>query len=99
MTGNTDWLSALGILLAGLVLGFMFVYGYVMRRRDGVAPATGDLELRDLEAKRDALLQQLREGEDDAEERARLEVEAAQVLRAIDVRTQRVAAGAAPPPR
>ncbi|MGZ4809488.1 MAG: tetratricopeptide repeat protein [Thermoanaerobaculia bacterium] len=98
MTGNTDWLSALGILLAGLVLGFMFVYGYVMRRRDGVAPATGDLELRDLEAKRDALLQQLREGEDDAEERARLEVEAAQVLRAIDVRTQRVAAGASPAP-
>jgi tetratricopeptide (TPR) repeat protein len=88
MNGGTDWLSALGILLAGLVLGFMFVYAYVMRRRDVVAPVSGDLELLDLEAKRDALLQQLREAEDDAEERARLEVEAAQVLRAIDVRTQ-----------
>jgi len=84
MTGQTDWLSAIGILLAGLVLGFMFVYAFVTRRRGAIAPAD-DLELRDLEARRDALLQQLRELDgDDKDERARLEVETAQVLRSID---------------
>ncbi len=96
MNGSTDWLSAVGILLAGLVLGFMFIYAYVMRRRDVVVPAGGDLELRDLEARRDTLLHQLRDGDDDAEERARIELEAAQVLRTIDGRVQGVAAGASP---
>jgi len=97
MTGQTDWLSAIGILLAGLVLGFMFIYAFVMRRREAPAGAE-DLELRDLEAKRDALLQQLRELEaGDADERARLEVEAAQVLRKIDARTN-VATGFSPAP-
>ena len=84
MNGQTDWLSAIGILLAGLVLGFMFVYAYVMKRR-GQQPFVEDVELRDLEAKRDALLQQLRDLDaNEKDERARLEVEAAQALRAID---------------
>src|SRR5512132_3813764 len=88
MNGQTDWLSAIGILLAGLVLGFMFVYAYVMKRR-GQQPVVEDVVLRDLEAKRDALLQQLRDLDaNEKDERARLEVEAAQVLRAIDVHTK-----------
>ena len=96
MNGQTDWLSAIGILLAGLVLGFMFVYAYVVKRR-GQTAAGEDLELRDLEAKRDALLQQLRDLDaDKKEERARLEVEAAQVLRAIDQHTKQAAPGGAP---
>ena len=85
MSGQTDWLSAIGILLAGLVLGFMFVYAYVMRRRDAQPAVADDLELRDLEARRDALLQQLRDlGPDEKDERARLELDAAQVLRKLD---------------
>jgi tetratricopeptide (TPR) repeat protein len=75
---DIDWLSAIGMLLAGAIVGFMFVYS--MRRRD----AQSDLEVRDLEAKRDALLAALREPVSTPEERARLEREAADVLRALD---------------
>ncbi|HKS23617.1 MAG TPA: tetratricopeptide repeat protein, partial [Thermoanaerobaculia bacterium] len=75
---NIDWVSAVGMLLAGLIVGFMFVYS--MRRRE----EKSDLEQRDLEAKRDALLARLREGVDAPEERAKLEREAADVLRALD---------------
>src|SRR6266540_2057517 len=95
---NIDWLSAVGMLLAGLIVGFMFVYS--MRRRD----EKSDLEMRDLEAKRDTLLAALREGVDSPEERAKLERETAEVLKAIDERGKkrpRTAAGtsqAAPPP-
>ncbi|HEV2721509.1 MAG TPA: hypothetical protein VG323_15920 [Thermoanaerobaculia bacterium] len=76
---NIDWLSAVGMLLAGLIVGFMFVYS--MRRRD----EKSDLDRRDLEAKRDALLAALREGVDTDDERAKLEREAAEVLRALDL--------------
>ena len=75
-----DWTSAVGMLLAAAIVGFMFVYS--MRRRE----AQSDLEQRDLEAKRDALLARLREGVDAPEERAKLEREAAEVLRALDQR-------------
>nr|MDP9360602.1 tetratricopeptide repeat protein [Acidobacteriota bacterium] len=80
----TDWLSAGGMILSGLIAGFMFWYGMKGRA------AKPDLERRDLEAKRDALLQQLRElkemgGSD--EERQRLERETADVLRKIDARS------------
>jgi cytochrome c-type biogenesis protein CcmH len=85
MNQNTDWASAIAILTAGLILGLMFIY-VVSRRRSAAPPA--DLELRDLEAKRDALIDQLR-AEVDPEERTRLERETAQVLRAIDERTSR----------
>ena len=52
---TTDWLSAIGILLSGLVIGFMFVYASMRKRQEG-----DDLDRRDLEAKRDALIEQLR---------------------------------------
>jgi tetratricopeptide (TPR) repeat protein len=88
---NVDWLSAVGMLLAGLIVGFMFVYS--MRRRD----EKSDLEHRDLEAKRDALLAALREGVDSPEERAKLERETADVLRALDKKHSRAAARTAQP--
>ncbi|HEY8180746.1 MAG TPA: tetratricopeptide repeat protein [Thermoanaerobaculia bacterium] len=69
----TDWLSASAMLLAGVIVGAMFLYG--MRRRQG----RGDLERADLEAKRDALVARLRESRDPA-----LELEAAEVLRKLD---------------
>src|SRR5690349_5823285 len=82
MTGSTDWLSAIGILLSGLILGFLFIYTF---RKNRTAAATADLDRRDLEAKRDALIRQLRElTDDEVEERHRLELEAAKVLRALE---------------
>ncbi|HEX3109729.1 MAG TPA: tetratricopeptide repeat protein, partial [Thermoanaerobaculia bacterium] len=82
MSGSTDWLSAIGILLSGLVLGFMFIYTF---RKNRTVVATADLDRRDLEAKRDALIRQLRElTDDEPEERTRLELEAAKVLRALE---------------
>lgn len=83
MNAPTDWASAIAILAAGLVLGALFVYFY--KRRN--APALGgaaDLERQDLTAKRDALIQQLRDPAVGADERARLEVETADVLRKLD---------------
>jgi len=85
---NVDWLSAVGMLLAGLIVGFMFVYS--MRRRD----EKSDLERRDLEAKRDTLLAALRAGVESPAERARLERETADVLRALDKKPTRAAASA-----
>lgn len=92
---TTDWLSAGAMLLAGLIVGFMFWYGL---RDKGRAVARPDTELRDLEAKRDLLLQELRDiketgGSDD--ERRRLERETADVLRKIDARKAAPAASAA----
>lgn len=79
----TDWASASAILAAGIVLGIMFIY--FVRRRPEPAVAAVDNGLRDLEAKRDALVQQLRDLDPtNAEERSRLEIETAQVLRRID---------------
>ena len=75
MTENTDWASAIAILTAGLILGLMFIY-FVARRRSATPPA--DLELRDLEAKRDLLIDQLR-AEVDPDERTRLERETARL--------------------
>jgi tetratricopeptide (TPR) repeat protein len=88
MSGSTDWLSAIGILLSGLVLGAMFIYVYVRRRQNTAAASKVDLELAELQAKRDALIEQLRElddsGDATAEERRRLEMKTADVLRTID---------------
>jgi len=78
----TDWVGASAILAAGIVLGVMFIY--FVRRRPEPAAITND-ELRDLEAKRDALVQQLRALDPgNGDERNRLEIETAQVLRRID---------------
>lgn len=81
METQTDWLSGTAMLLSGLVIGFMFIYS-ILRKKG--APAAPDEELVDLEAKRDALIARLRELDDTSEERHRLEIEAAKVLRAID---------------
>ena len=92
----TDWLSAGGMILSGLIVGFMFWYGMKSR-----APKP-DVERLDLEAKRDVLLQQLRELKEtggSVEEQRRLERETADVLRALDKRKAvppKTAAAAAP---
>jgi tetratricopeptide (TPR) repeat protein len=70
----TDWLSASAMLLAGLIVGFMFLYG-MKRRRVNI-----DAERADLEAKRDALLARLREDPSDKQ----LELQAAEVLKRLD---------------
>jgi len=73
-----DWISAVAILAAGLILGLMVMYFF--RRKS--APLASDTKARDLEAKRDSLLEMIRSAE--GAERTRLELEAAQVLREID---------------
>ncbi len=83
----TDWLSASAMLLSGIIVGFMVLY--TMKRRQ----EHSDVERADLEAKRDALVAQLR-AEISTTERARLEREAADVLRKLDGLS--VAAGASP---
>jgi tetratricopeptide (TPR) repeat protein len=92
MTG-TDWLTAIGILLSGAVIGFMFLYATTRKKSTpeaGAAPlsaAARPVEVRDLEAKRDGLIAHLRELADmggNEEEIARLEQEAANVLRQLD---------------
>jgi len=93
----TDWLSAAGMILSGIIVGFMFWYGMKGRA------AKPDLERLDLEAKRDALLQQLRELKEtggSVDEQRRLERETADVLRKIDQRggTAPAQAGSKPAP-
>jgi cytochrome c-type biogenesis protein CcmH/NrfG len=104
MTGQTDWVSAVAILASGLILGLMLMF-YLKRRRDGSASSAPDRELQDLEARRDLLITQLREIDDVADatpeqlaERRRLEMAAADVLRAIDGREHSAIATAAATP-
>ena len=82
MNGTVDWTSAIVILVAGLILGVLCVMYF--RRRKSPVRDDGALQRKDLEAKRDALLQQLRGPDLAASERTRLELETAQVLRALD---------------
>lgn len=91
MTG-TDWLTAVGILLSGAVIGFMFLYATTGKKsgsspKEPDAPPSLPLAVRDLEARRDVLVAQLREfadiGGSDAE-RSLLERQAADVLRQLD---------------
>ncbi|HYK04058.1 MAG TPA: tetratricopeptide repeat protein [Thermoanaerobaculia bacterium] len=96
MNASTDWGSALAILAAGLILGSL-VFFVARRRKASTTPKRAALE-----ARRDALVQQLRDLGDDVagDERAWLERETADVLRALD----RLPAAAntepdAPPPR
>jgi cytochrome c-type biogenesis protein CcmH len=91
----TDWTSAIAILAGGLVLGALIVYYFTRRKSSPVLG--GDLERKDLEAKRDALVAQLRAlDEDNIEERTRLEGETAKVLRELDRRPQVAASATAP---
>lgn len=83
MNTQTDWLSALVILAAGLVLGLLFFYS--SKRRNARTPIGEADPLRgDLEARRDALVEQLRDPALSGDERQRLEVETAEVLRKLD---------------
>jgi len=77
---KTDWVSAAAMLAAGIIVGVMFLMT-MKRRREA-----GNAEVRDLEAKRDALVARLREVELSAEEKHRLELETATVLRQLDGR-------------
>lgn len=83
MNEPTDWTSAIAILAGGLVLGMLVVFYFSRRKSSPVV--IPDLERKDLEAKRDALVAQLRalDGEN-TDERARLEAETANVLRKLD---------------
>ncbi|HYK03629.1 MAG TPA: tetratricopeptide repeat protein [Thermoanaerobaculia bacterium] len=80
MNAPTDWGTAVAILAAGLILGVLFVYLFNKRKKT----FSEDLVLKDLQAKRDALVQQLRDPGVEGDERTRLEVETAQVLRQLD---------------
>jgi len=94
----TDWTSAIAILVGGLVLGSLFVYLFGKRK----SIVRDDLARKDLEARRDALIQQLRVLDAGAsDERERLESETADVLRKLDHQTPAPAASGAgqPAPR
>src|SRR5260221_9669943 len=88
---GTDWLTDIGILLSGAVIGFMFLYTTTKKSSQAADASTinpaGSLAFRDLEARRDVLIAQLRELADvggSDEERALLERQAADVLRQLD---------------
>jgi tetratricopeptide (TPR) repeat protein len=85
MNEPTDWTSALAILVAGLALGALFIYFFGKRKTKTLGDES-DLVRKDLEAKRDALIQQLRDLDENAgpEERRRLEQDTAEVLRKLD---------------
>jgi len=98
---TVDWLPAVVILAVGIVAGAVIAWRALLaarrakRKEMGAVPAP----LRDLEGKRDALVLQLQELEDTAskrtpaqlaQERYRLELDAARILLALD------ASGAAP---
>lgn len=92
----TDWTSAIIIGVAGIILGALFIFFFTRRK---AAPTIDvDLEQKDLEAKRDALIAQLRALPDDAvDERARLEADTATVLRQLDQRHAPAATAARAP--
>ncbi len=81
MNAPTDWTSAIAILAGGLILGLLFAYFFSKRRTTVVRD---DLAHKDLEARRDALVQQLRDESISDAERQRLEQETADVLRELD---------------
>ncbi|HYO74853.1 MAG TPA: tetratricopeptide repeat protein, partial [Thermoanaerobaculia bacterium] len=83
MNAPTDWTSPIAILAAGLVLGALVMMFFGRRRKQ---PIADDVALTDLHAKRDVLLEQLRDPATTADERTRLELETAEVLRQLDAR-------------
>lgn len=102
MSGETNWVPGVVVLLAALVAGTAMA----LRTRGGkriaaLTDAKGD----DLERKRDGLYQQIREldagrsameVDDYRQERHRIELEAARTLRAMDVAAEAPAAPTAP---
>ncbi|HEX6084301.1 MAG TPA: tetratricopeptide repeat protein [Thermoanaerobaculia bacterium] len=83
MNEPTDWTSALAILGAGLALGALFIF-FFNKRKTRTLGDESELARKDLEAKRDALIAQLRDPATTPDERARLETETAEVLRKLD---------------
>lgn len=92
MTGSVDWVPALVALAVGVVGGGVLAWR-VYRSGRAPSPASEALVARDLRAKTDALLAQLRELEDTAakrspeqlaRERYTLELEAARALRDLE---------------
>lgn len=95
MNAPTDWISAIAILASGLILGLLFVIFFNKRKGSATLGGEPDLELKDLQAKRDALIQQLRDPGLEPDERKRLETETADVLRQLDGYAPAATAGAA----
>jgi tetratricopeptide (TPR) repeat protein len=96
VNGGVDWLSAVAILLCGLIVGAMFFYRISSSTRGAAQDL--DLERRDLRAKVDDLVARLREtSEDDSDERSRLEQEAAAALRRLSELGGEVQSGAQGP--
>jgi tetratricopeptide (TPR) repeat protein len=93
LNAPTDWGSAIAILAAGLFLGALFVFFFNRKRKT----FSDDLALKDLHAKRDALLAQLRDPGLGGDERTRLELETAGVLRKLDAHGAKPSAAAAAP--
>ncbi|HEV7769007.1 MAG TPA: tetratricopeptide repeat protein [Thermoanaerobaculia bacterium] len=83
MNPSIDWKSAIAILIAGVILGVLVVY-FNKRRNAPTLGNENDLERNDLEAKRDALVQQLRDPSLSSEERERVELDTADALRRLD---------------
>ncbi|HEX8254789.1 MAG TPA: tetratricopeptide repeat protein [Thermoanaerobaculia bacterium] len=83
MNAPTDWTSPIAILAAGLVLGALVMMFFGRRRQQQISD---DVALNDLHAKRDVLLEQLRDPSVTGDERTRLELETAEVLRQLDAR-------------
>jgi tetratricopeptide (TPR) repeat protein len=86
-----DWQSALAVLVVGLAAGGILLWR--TRRAAAPAPSGDGIEQRDLEARRDALLRQLRELDDTASkrtpeqlarERHALELAAASAMRDLE---------------
>lgn len=99
METRVDWIPALTILVLGAIFGLVIVWR--ARGRTGTKPAPSNLDLRDLDARRDAVVQQLRDLEDTAakrtpeqlaRERYALELELARTLRELDREQRKVAA-------
>jgi tetratricopeptide (TPR) repeat protein len=94
---GVDWLPSLVVLSAGVVLGVLAMLRFRSAGQAGASiMTTPPLEMRDLAARRDVLVRQLRELEDTsakrtaeqlAGERYQLELEAARVLRDLDARS------------
>jgi tetratricopeptide (TPR) repeat protein len=87
-----DWRSALGVLAVGLAVG-AFLFWWMRRAAAPAVPIAPSLDRRDLEARRDTLIRQLRELDDTASkwtpeqlarERMSLELAAAAVLRDLE---------------
>jgi tetratricopeptide (TPR) repeat protein len=103
MSGATQWTPALAFLVVGLLAGAFVIWLSRSRRASGTAREKTAVEpeaVRDLEARLDGLIEQLRELDDEAgkrtleqlaRERQGLELEAARCLRDLDGARQRAA--------